>query len=298
MLTALADRLDPRARRVVARGWNARPAQAVRRRLTITPRNAELHGRHTGRRAFIFGNGPSILRHDLTRLSGEITFALNNFIYHPDFHAIRPTYLCSLDPSIIDPDYRERWHEKHREIGTRGTTMLFGAGARPVDRRLGLFREHDVYYLHAASPLVPPLWELSTCPADLRRPLSGHGIVLTDIALPAALAMGIRDVILIGFDAQEVTSFESYLNYNFYGPDPLYPIERYRADYERFFVDPTFNRSRAGLMEHSAACLLRTFARHGATIRNATLGGGNLVGFPHVDYDEILAEDPAVPLRQ
>lgn len=280
-------------RRTLRRGWDAGPTRRARRLAAYERRNGVLHDRHPARRAFVIGNGPSILEQPLTELAGEIVFVLNSFFYHPQLHAIRPTYLCSLDPALVDPAHRARWHEKHLEHDTRGITMLFHRSAARMDRRLGLFTEHDVHYLHAASPLVPALHRLSTCPTDLRRPLAGHGLVLTDIALPAALAMGVSEVYLLGFDAQPITSFEEYLNYNFYGQDPLYSLEAYRADYERFHVGGSHDSERAGLMELSAACLRRTAAQRGAEIFNATLRGGNLPGFPAVDLDVVLATSSA-----
>ena len=39
-----------------------------------------------------------------------------------------------------------------------------------------------------------------------------------------------------GFDAQEIKSFDDYLNFNFYGKHPQHTIEEYKANYQKYFV--------------------------------------------------------------
>jgi len=268
--------------------WRSAPVRRVRRLGVREPANAVLHGRHEGRRAFVFGNGPSILQQDLTLLRDEVTFGLNSFFLHERFEDIAPTYLCSLDPMALDADYRRRWAALHEERGTRGAVKLFSQSARRVDRELGLFPGHECHYLLAASPLLPPLSELDTCPVDLTRPLAGHGLVLTDIALLAAYAMGVERIYLLGFDAQPIRSLKDYLNYNFYGKDPLISMAEYERDYERFFAAQDFQDTRENLLDRTAACLKRTFAARGVEVLNATHGGGHLPGFDRVALDDVL----------
>jgi len=63
----------------------------------------ELQGLHTGRRAFIIGNGPSINRMDLTPLKAEITFAVNSTFRLYEKLGFQATYTCVTD--------RIRWFE-------------------------------------------------------------------------------------------------------------------------------------------------------------------------------------------
>lgn len=270
--------------------WRSRAVKAARLSRARDPRNNALHGRHAGKRCFIIGNGPSILNQDLTVLRDEVTFVLNSFFHHEDFHAIAPTYLCSLDSLTVDTDYRTAWEHLQRERDTSNTVKLFAKTAEGIDRRLGLFSDHEVHYLYASSPLLPPLWDLQVCPTDLSRPLSGHGLVLTDIALQAAYAMGVSRIYLLGFDANPIRSVNEYVNYNFYGRDPLIPLAVYRRDYERFHAPTSnFDASREGLGERSTACLERTFAATGVEVLNVTHGGGELPGFRRVRFEEALA---------
>src|SRR5262245_5805286 len=56
------------------------------------------------RRCFIVGNGPSILKQDLTLLRNEITFVTNWFILHDLYEQISPTYLCVSDEATFRGD--------------------------------------------------------------------------------------------------------------------------------------------------------------------------------------------------
>ena len=64
----------------------------------LTPREEiqVFHNKHAGQRAFVIGNGPSLLKTDPRRLMArnEITFAANNIFLLEDF---RPTYYSAID---------------------------------------------------------------------------------------------------------------------------------------------------------------------------------------------------------
>jgi hypothetical protein len=286
-VSATVDRLKRSLAGDLARAaWLSAPVRKVRHVASREPRNAELKDLHSGRRCFIFGNGPSILRHDLAALDG-VKIALNNFFYHPQFHEIGVDYTCAHDPAFLEPDRRRRWYELHEEKQTQATVKLFNMQMRRVDRRLRLFRNHTVFYLYAGSETLAPMWERENFPIDLTRPLATYGIVLTDIAIPAALYLGCKEIILLGFDSQPIRSFEDYLNFDFYGKDPLTSMERYRDAYLSYFVDPYhFSVRRKGVWEGSVPTLLRTVATHGATLVNATGVGHAFHGIPRVSPEE------------
>ncbi len=73
-----------------------------------------LKGKYAGKRCFIIGNGPSLTREDLNKLSGEYTFASNriftvypNTDWRPSFYAIQDTVVMD---KMIDhlPDVAEQ----------------------------------------------------------------------------------------------------------------------------------------------------------------------------------------------
>ena len=268
--------------------WKHKIVKKTCHGLVFEPKNAELKNIHLGRRAFIIGNGPSILKQDLTKLKGEITFALNDFFLHPQYREISPMYLCSCDPSIVNPDLRIKWYNLQRSIDTRKTTMFFKKSAQKIDRENDLFREYKVYYLNAASMLLPPMSDLTYFPIDLTMPLSGHNLVMTDVALPVAIYMGIKTIYLLGFDSQPVTSFNDYLNYDFYGKHPLALMSVYKRDYQFHVLSRAFKNYRKGLHEKTIACIRRTCKKLGVRVLNATHNRGYFEGFDHIDYDKIV----------
>ena len=251
-------------------------------------RNLELKDKHLGRRAFIIGNGLSVLKQDLTQLSSEVTFVLNSFFHHPQYEQINPTYLCNCDPDTNDIRYRKKWYELQKDK-TKKTIKLFSKSSEAVDRDNGFFKDHSVYYLHTSVPFLPSLSNLSYCPTDLTQPLSGHGLVFLDVAILSAYYMGIKEIYLLGMDGGSINSLEDYVNYNFYGHDPLHSIEEYVAFYNSYFVDDSFQSSRQGLYERSIDCIERTFSRSKVKIFNATLQGDD-IGFKRIKFEDVLGD--------
>lgn len=261
-------------------------------------KNLELKNKHLGSRAFIIGNGPSILKQDLTRLSGEVTFVLNSFFHHPQYEQINPTYLCSCDPLLNDVEHRNKWYAFQKEK-TKKTIKLFSKYSEATDKKNNLFQDHSVYYLHTPVPFLPLISNLEYCPTDLTKPLSNYGMAFIDIAILSAYYMGIKEIYLLGMDGGVVNSLEDYMNYNFYGPDPLISLERYVDNYNKFYVDKIHQNSYQGLYPKCIACITRTFSRNGVKIFNATvesdaakegrfeLQRGEL-GFERVKLEEIL----------
>ncbi len=269
--------------------WGIGPVRKALTPFVYEPKNKELKNIHLGKRAFIIGNGPSILKQDLTLLKNEVTFVLNDFFLHPQLHEINPTYLCSCDPFLIVPKRRLRWYRLHEKYDTTKITMLFKKSAEKIDKKYGLFKKHKVYYLRAASMLLPPLSSIKYCPTDITMPLSGHFLVMIDIALMSAYYMGIKEVYLLGFDGQLIKSFKDYLYYDFYGKHPLMTVEESRRDY-KFYLSGAYKRSRTNLHDQTIACIKRTFAKRGMKIYNATYNKGNFIGFDYINYEDIISK--------
>lgn len=281
--------LNRLSRSPVGAAWRSAPVRRVRYRLAWEPGNADLKGIFEGRRAFIIGHGPSILEQDLLKLRNEVVFCLNHFFYHPQFHEIRPDFLCATDPGLAELGRRKQWYALHQQYGTQYVPKLFNVRTRRRDRRHNLFQDHEVRYVYAASATIPPLWEHQIFPTDLTRPLANFGIVAFDVALPAALYTGCKEIVLIGFDGGEIRTLEDYLNYNFYGKDPLSSMERYRRDFERFFGNQaTHEAERAKIWEKALPVIERTMEAHGARLLHATPVGKVFPGVERVRYEELF----------
>ena len=247
-------------------------------------RNAKLKNIHQGKRAFIIGNGPSILKQDLTKLKGEIIFVMNDFFLHPQFQQISPTYLCSCDPGFTNIEFRKAWYKLHMKVNTLKTTMLFNKSTEKIDKKYHFFQSHRVYYLRPASMFMPPLWEIDYCPIDITLPLSGHHLAFIYIGLFSAAYMGIKKIYLLGMDWGEIKTLDDYINYDFYGKHPLLSLDEYRKDYQFFYKDKSYRQSRRGYHEKTIACIKRSFKRLGIKIYNTTYNKGNFTGFDYVNF--------------
>jgi hypothetical protein len=65
-------------------------------------RNRELKNAHKGKRCFILGNGPSLKHHDLSKLTDEYVFTVNNMIKTETFNMLKPNFHLFFDPAFFD----------------------------------------------------------------------------------------------------------------------------------------------------------------------------------------------------
>ncbi len=114
----------------------------------ILSKNLEIKNKHAGRRCFIIGGGPSIANINLSQLSREYTFVVNEFEKNNQYSSLAPKFHIIADNYNENaPEYwRGRFQEKDRNISTK-TTIITGIGAIPAINKYGLFKNHRVYYI-------------------------------------------------------------------------------------------------------------------------------------------------------
>lgn len=248
-----------------------------------------VRGIHTGSRAFILGNGPSLRIADLDRLQGELTFASNKIYLAFDQTAWRPTYYFVFDRLVA---------KNNAEVIQRlPLTKFFSDDVRHL---LGGAR--DAVWLHE-------LWrnEVVQHRAD-GRPTECAGYFSEDALygvdagwtviysqLQIAFHMGITEVYLLGVDfsfdvpAKTVstnergygTALESKGEVNHFHPDYRKPGEIWavpRLDCQKL----TFELAR----QH--------YEQAGRKIFNASRQT-KLEVFPRADFDRVLPVSAAVP---
>ena len=110
-------------------------------------RNAELKGKHQGKRCFILATGPSIKNHDLSLLENEICISVANFFVHSDFSKIRPLYHCNthLHKPLTDEDGL-RWY-RQMEPYMDQTNLILGYPDKQLIELNRLFNNQEIYYL-------------------------------------------------------------------------------------------------------------------------------------------------------
>lgn len=138
----------------------------------------ELRGIHTGERAFLIGNGPSLTTTDLSRLTNEITFASNKIYLAFEETDWRPTYLTVTDTKVAE--------NNRDKLRTLPFKKVFGHGVRQY------FDDGDDIIYCNPPQQNPRDWN----PVD--GVSTGHSVIYWDLEL--AYWMGIREVYVIGID--------------------------------------------------------------------------------------------------
>lgn len=225
-------------------------------------------GVHSGKRAFIIGNGPSLTPSDLDLLKDEITFAANKIYLLYDQTIWRPTYYGVEDDLVLSQNFQEicqlKGPEKFLPINMLGYCPK-------VDDALYLnFRQESFY------PDIPKVSN------DAMKGLFwGSTIVYTLAQL--AMFMGIKELYFIGMD------------FSFYVPEECINSEKvivstgevnhfckdYRKPGEKWSVPNTH-------LQQKAFEALRQFGeKNGVQIFNATRGG-KLEALERRNLDEVM----------
>jgi hypothetical protein len=242
----------------------------------------KLEGRHAGtRRCFVIGNGPSLKGMDLRPLAGEFTIAANSFYKHPDASAIDLKYLCIFDPHFMQDQPRAvEWHQTVAQT-LPGATMVLHESARPLVVRHGLYAGREVHYARSGFQTH----ELKYVDFDLRRPRNVGMTTGSTIAIPLAIFLGFREIVLIGFDCNWLA--DTGRSYHFYDTHEYFPeFDSVDKDgrgygYEAFL--------RIIQREFESHRLIRAKAESlGVRIVNATQGG-LLDVYERADYAALFA---------
>ena len=116
----------------------------------ILSRNTELQNKYSGQRCFIIGGGPSVANVDLSKLSREYTFVVNEFDKNPQYHALSPKFHLMSDSQYYTEDtdsfWLKRFKEKDKNVPEK-TTMLLNLASRPFIKKYDLFKNHSVFYI-------------------------------------------------------------------------------------------------------------------------------------------------------
>ena len=239
--------------------------------LITRPRSlANYAGKHQGERCFVVGNGPSLNRIDMTKLSHEVTFGSNRcYLGFPEWG-----YAFSY------------WAAEDREVA--GWQAEEWKRLRHVDKFLP---QDMVYHLSSDDQKVCaiPYQRISF---DRHQPLFSiypevlfHGGTVTYLLLQLAVIMGCSPIYLIGvdfhFETQGTRVAENRSIWRQHGPD----INHFRSDYiaqGRYLHPPYLDKQQLAFQSaHHAA------KAYGFRILNAT-PGTRLEVFPKVTFDELF----------
>ena len=241
-------------------------------------RLSTLRNRHEGERIFILGNGPSLLKCDLSKLSGEHTFGVNKiYLLFPKIDW-RPSYFTLLDWKMgegIQGDLDQ----------LEGVTKFFPERFRGI-----LPADDDTYWYwpRAVGTRIDDQFE-----SDMVRGLPSRGTVLVT-AIQQAVHLGFRDIYLIGTDAS-YTIPETVIQS---GPDRFKTgiklnLESTADDDPNHFAPTYFGKGshwhdpNVSEMRRMFRIMRKGVERNGGRLINASVGG-ELEELERVEFDSLF----------
>jgi hypothetical protein len=229
------------------------------RRQSIS-RLGKFHNIHQGQRAFILGNGPSLAKMDLNKLSNEISFGMNRIFLAFANWEYRPTYFLTVNDLVLEQsaeDIEALKMNKFLSWRNRGKVS------------------HDEYthYLHTT-------YERPRFAQDVRGRL-WEGATVTYIALQLAYFMGCDPVVLVGVDHNFTTKGPANQTVTSQGDDK----DHFDADY--FGAGFRWQLPDLEASERAYKMAKQAFARDGREVLDATMGG-KLNVFPKVEYTSLF----------
>lgn len=227
----------------------------------------ELSGIHSGKRAFIVCNGPSLKAEDLTKIyqNGDISFACNKIQGIFDSTPWRPTYYC-----VIDEGYQHSLVDVMNQV--------------PAE--IKFFRESS--YISTKKVHSPTVWiksygsrsylEHPMFSEDLRKGMYTIATV-TYAMFQIAVHMGIKELYIIGCD-------------NSYAVERTKDGKIINKGGQSYFKGSGMENSKNIVGSTWECDIAYEFAaryahEHGIKIFNATRGG-HLEAFQRVDFDSLF----------
>ncbi|MBU1348151.1 MAG: DUF115 domain-containing protein [Alphaproteobacteria bacterium] len=244
-----------------------------------TNKNISLKGKHSGKRCFVIGNGPSIGAQPLERLGHEHTFVCNYFYKHPKIAAINPNYYFIVDDKIRTGEWPISMLDDIEDRCPDAKIFLSsGPGHHPkvmeIEARRGL------NWITGGKLIYPGF----RYPIDLTRPIGGDNVV--KIALQAAIYMGFTEIYILGVDGDGLFRDLLGQSSHFYQAEAENAaMDPRRMELDLWFCTEGFRSWRA---------IAERFADGPVRIYNAT-PGGLLNVFPRRSLEAVLAQTEPRP---
>jgi hypothetical protein len=241
------------------------------------PALQKIKAARTKKRCFVIGNGPSLLRTDLTKLKDEVTFVMNGFFLKMPELDWTPTFYVCEDHLVAE--------DRATEINAlKGPTKFFPASLRYVIRP----DEHTVFYDHRPRKSYPNGFDFSF-DADVNTYTGG---TVTFSCLQLAAYMGFEEIYLIGVDASYAIPADATLG----GAGRIKELDMTSDDPNHFHPDyfgkgKRWHEPNVHTMLDAYREARRTCDARGVAIYNATVGG-KLEVFPRVDYYDLFPPPP------
>ena len=227
-------------------------------------RLAALKDIHSGKRAFIIGNGPSLKQTDLNKLRDRFTFGMNRiYLMFPEL-GFTTTYLCVVNDLVIEQTASDL-------VALDLPKFIAWRSRRHFPAQLPIAQLPTFLYTTYTSPRFS---------LDVRGRV-WEGATVTNVALQLAFHMGFQQVILIGVDHTYTTAGKPNATVTSQGDDPNHFSPAYFGKGFRWQL-PDLDTSEVGY-----AMVRDAYRRAGREVLDATVGG-KLTVFPKVDYNSLF----------
>jgi hypothetical protein len=245
-------------------------------------KNRRFKNIHQGERCFILGSGHSIKDQDLTLLSGQTVMTQNHFHVHEQIKTINPKYhvvVPKYQPKEYDKDWVE-WLTSMSQILPQDTTLFFGKNTKYLVDQLSLFPNRAFYMRDGYQCAF-----MRKAPVDITRTIMSVQTALLQ-CLAIALYMGFKEIILLGFDLDQVCRLGERSKIRFYGHSPI-TANKAEEKAEESTGASGIDWINMWIIWKQCNLLKRAAENRGIKIINATRGG-LLNMFERRNYEELL----------
>ncbi|MGE4511068.1 MAG: 6-hydroxymethylpterin diphosphokinase MptE-like protein [Sulfurimonadaceae bacterium] len=233
----------------------------------------KLKNKHTNKRAFIIGNGPSLKIDDLTKLQNEITFAANKIYLSFKSTPWRPSYYFVIDKLVYTQNYE-------------------------TIKNLKLKKFFSIDMIHIAPKIKNAhYFEIETkhgypkMPSFHANPFKGvnKGNTVVYAMAEFAVYMGIKELYFIGMDFNFIvneTPTLQYTNQTLCAGE----INHFHPEYRQ--IGEKWNKPNMQGLHNSFEKIKSYCKEHNIKVYNATRGG-KLEILERVDFDKLFEENKA-----
>ena len=231
-------------------------------------RLAGLDGRFAGRRCFVMGNGPSLLKCDLSLLKGEVTIGSNAQYLSWDTMGFVPTFL-TVEDRLVAEDRADELRALEQPIKVFPRDLLYCLRGSKNTIFINFVRDYRPFPQFTSDFQNVAYW----------------GGTVSVLNLQLAYYLGCSEIYLIGFD------------HNYKVPDDIKDhvitsqgddVNHIHPDY--FGKGYRWHDPNLARMEQSYAEARRFLDAKGIPVRNATVGG-HLEVFERTDYASLFRSD-------
>lgn len=187
-------------------------------------RNKKLKGKFQNKRIFILGSGPSIKKYNLELLKDEYVMTQNSFHMHEKIKLIKPDFHC-LIPYYQSEKEEHKWVEwiEEMKIVMPETKYFIGKNTKKLIEKYHNDLLKQTYFFKSNYNVLT----LNKAKFDLTKNIMAIPTVIT-LCLLSAIYLGFSEIILLGFDLDQICKGQDPNFGRFYGKSKITDTDKER----------------------------------------------------------------------